>query len=222
MKVARISEIFKSIQGEGIWQEKVQAFVRFFGCNLNCKFCDTKQNSYKLMRADQAMKGIDRLGGFHSVSLTGGEPLLQVDFIEDLTAILKRSGKSVYLETNGVLYENLAKIVDSVDLISMDLKLPSSTGQLPLWDLHRKFIKVAKKTNLFAKAVIGKDTTMADLDKAIEVIKENKSDLLLILQPENPYERLLERKLSDFKKRCIDSSVSVKIISQLHKKIGIK
>lgn len=222
MKLAKISEIFKSIQGEGIWQKKEQIFVRFFGCNLNCKFCDTKQNSYKLMRVDQVVKEVDSLGSFHSLSLTGGEPLLQVDFIKDLAAILKRSEKIVYLETNGVLYENLAKIIDLVNLISMDFKLPSSTGQLPLWDMHQKFIKVAKKTNLFAKAVIGKETTMADLDKAIEIIKKNKPDLLLILQPENPYEGLLEKKLSDFKKKCIDSLISVKIMSQLHKKIGIK
>lgn len=222
MKLAKISEIFKSIQGEGIWQKKEQVFVRFFGCNLNCKFCDTKQNSYELMRVDQVVKEVDSFGSFHSLSLTGGEPLLQVDFIKDLAVILKRSEKIVYLETNGVLYENLAKIIDSVNLISMDFKFPSSTGQLPLWDMHQKFIKVAKKTNLFAKAVIGQDTTIEDLDKAIEIIKKNKPDLLLILQPENPYEHLLEKKLSDFKKKCINNSISVKIMSQLHKKMGIK
>ncbi|MCF7870270.1 MAG: 7-carboxy-7-deazaguanine synthase QueE [Candidatus Omnitrophica bacterium] len=222
MKLAKIGEIFKSIQGEGIWQKKVQVFVRFFGCNLNCKFCDTKQNSYELMRVDQVIKNIDSLGSFHSLSLTGGEPLLQVDFIKDLAAILKRSGKIIYLETNGVLYKSLAKIIDSVDLISMDFKFPSSTGQLPFWDMHQKFIKIAKKTNLFAKAVIGKSTTMADLDKTVEIIKKNKPDLLLILQPENPDEHLLEKKLSDFKKKCINNSISVKIMSQLHRKIGIK
>jgi organic radical activating enzyme len=222
MKLAKISEIFKSIQGEGIWQKKEQAFIRFFGCNLNCKFCDTKQNSYELMRVGQVVKEIDNLGSFHSLSLTGGEPLLQADFIKDLGVNLKRSGKIIYLETNGVLYQDLAKVVDSIDLISMDFKFPSSTGQLPLWDMHQKFIKVAKKTNLFAKAVIGKDTVIEDLDKAIEIIKKNKLDLLLILQPENPYEYLLEKKLSDFKKKCLDSSISVKIMSQLHKKMGIK
>jgi 7-carboxy-7-deazaguanine synthase len=222
MKLAKISEIFKSIQGEGIWQKKAQIFVRFFGCNLNCRFCDTKQNSYKLMRVDQVIKSIDNFGSFHSVSLTGGEPLLQVDFIKDLTVVLKRLKKIVYLETNGVLHENLAKIIDLVDLISMDFKLPSSTGETPFWGRHQKFIKVAKNSNLFAKAVIGKDSAMADLDKVIEIIKKNKPDLLLVLQPEHPYESLLEKKLNDFKKKCIDSSISVKIMSQLHKKIGIK
>ncbi|MCF7873428.1 MAG: 7-carboxy-7-deazaguanine synthase QueE [Candidatus Omnitrophica bacterium] len=222
MKLAKIEEIFKSYQGEGLWQGKEQVFVRFFGCNLNCSFCDTKQDSYRLMQVNQVIEKIYSFGSFHSVSLTGGEPLMQVDFIADLIRALKDLGEIIYLETNGVLYKKLARIIDSVDMISMDFKFPSSSGQPPFWAMHRNFIKVAKRADLFIKAVIGRDTTFTDLEEAIAVIKKSKPNLSLVLQPENPYEKILEKKLIDFKKKCTDSSISVKIVPQLHKKLGIK
>lgn len=219
---AKISEIFKSYQGEGLWQGRPQVFVRFFGCNLNCQFCDTKQNYYQTMQLEQVVKTIDSFKNFHSVSLTGGEPLFQINFIQELIRHLKRNGKIIYLETNGTLHKNLAKIVDCLDMISMDFKFPSSTGRPSLWQEHENFIKVAKNTNFFIKAVIGKNTTIKDLDKALMIIKKNNPDSCLILQPENPEEENLKDKLITFKKRCTDRAVSVKIVSQLHKKLGIK
>ncbi|MCF7874807.1 MAG: 7-carboxy-7-deazaguanine synthase QueE [Candidatus Omnitrophica bacterium] len=222
MKIAKIDEIFKSYQGEGPWQGKEQLFLRFFGCNLSCKFCDTEQKSYRLMSVAQVREEIDSLGEFHSISLTGGEPLLQVDFIEDFLSKVKKTGKIIYLETNGILYRNLAKIVDFVDMVSIDFKLPSSTGRGPLWGMHEKFIKAVKNVDAYLKVVVGKNTTIDDLDKTLTIIKKNRPDLLLVLQPENPYEDLLKEKLSNFKKRCRKKSVFVKIISQMHKKTGIR
>ncbi len=222
MNTGKINEIFKSYQGEGLWQGKEQVFIRFFGCNLNCKFCDTKQSFYQLMPIAQVLERVNSFGRFHSVSLTGGEPLLQIHFLEALLPRLKKQGWALYLETNGVLYKNLAKIINYIDLISMDFKLPSSTGQFSYWRRHRNFIKVAQNTHLFAKVVIGRETLWEDLDKTIEIIKKIKPDLFLVLQPENPYESLLKEKLTVFKKRCTDGLISVKIIPQLHKKMGIK
>ncbi|MCF7916717.1 MAG: 7-carboxy-7-deazaguanine synthase QueE [Candidatus Omnitrophica bacterium] len=222
MMFAKINEIFKSDQGEGLWQGRSQVFVRFFGCNLKCQFCDTKQNDYKLMPIKEVIKTIDGFKDFHSISLTGGEPLLQVDFIQELIQHLKRKGQTIYLETNRTLYQDLAKVVDYLDMISMDFKFPSSTGQPSFWQEHENFIKIAENNNLFVKAVIGKNTTIEDLDMAIEIIKKNRPDLCLILQPENPHEHILADKLITFKKRCTDQAVSVKIVSQLHKKLGIK
>ncbi|MCM8763078.1 MAG: 7-carboxy-7-deazaguanine synthase QueE, partial [Candidatus Omnitrophica bacterium] len=75
---AKIAEIFKSIQGEGIYQGREQVFVRFYGCNLKCQFCDTPLTHYEELRPEELLNRINIFGvDYHSLSLTGGEPLLQ-------------------------------------------------------------------------------------------------------------------------------------------------
>ena len=83
---ARIKEIFESIQGEGPVIGYKQLFIRFCGCNLNCKYCDTDfeiKNSVTYNPEKLAIKIISEfnLNKIHSISLTGGEPLLHTDFI---------------------------------------------------------------------------------------------------------------------------------------------
>jgi len=146
---AKISEVFKSIQGEGLYQGKDQLFVRFFGCNLDCSFCDTKLSSYKQLSLDELLGQIATFSDYHSLSLTGGEPLLQIDFLKELVEQLKKDGKIVYLETNGSLYQNLTRVIDNIDIIAMDFKLSSSTGMKDFWFEHREFLKVAKTREVF-------------------------------------------------------------------------
>ncbi|MCK5288618.1 MAG: 7-carboxy-7-deazaguanine synthase QueE, partial [Candidatus Omnitrophica bacterium] len=197
---AELVEIFKSIQGEGLYQGQEQVFVRFYGCNLQCSFCDTKSLFYTKEDLFYIMKKINDLGDFHSVSLTGGEPLLQIEFLKQLSKTLKQDKRTVYLETNGVLYENLREIIDFMDIISMDFKLPTSTNDRILWKEHTEFLKIALKKEVFVKAVIGLNTSEEDLIECIKIIKKLKPDLFFVLQPQNPYENQLKPKMEIFEK----------------------
>jgi len=219
---AKLVEIFKSIQGEGLYQGQEQVFVRFYGCNLKCSFCDTKSLFYTKEDLFCIMEKINDLGDFHSVSLTGGEPLLQIEFLKQLAKILKENKRKVYLETNGVLYQNLREIIDFIDIISMDFKLPTSTNVKILWEEHSKFLKIALKKEVFVKAVIGLNTSEQDLIECIHIIKKIKSDLFFVLQPQNPYEKQLKSKMEIFEKICQRHKINVKIMFQLHKKLGIR
>ena len=79
----RISDVFESIQGEGPYVGERQIFVRLFGCNLNCKFCDTKLERFDEYTAPELLDRIlEFRGNYHSISFTGGEPLLQKDFLK--------------------------------------------------------------------------------------------------------------------------------------------
>ncbi|MDD5195757.1 MAG: 7-carboxy-7-deazaguanine synthase QueE [Candidatus Omnitrophica bacterium] len=219
---AKISEIFKSIQGEGIYQSLPQVFVRFFGCNLSCSYCDTELFRYEEIGLENLIQQIESYHDYHSVSFTGGEPLLQPEFLKAALKLLKARRTKTYLETNGVLADALKDVIDYCDIVAMDFKLPSSTQEKELWSEHREFLKVACAKEVFVKAVIGKNTEVGDIVKSIEIIKEVNPMIRFILQPENPFEEQLKEKLSLFLGICRKQNINAKIVSQLHKQLGIK
>ena len=130
---AEITEIFSSVQGEGIFIGARQIFVRFKKCNMACEFCDTpNEGAVKEYSPAALMHEIYLLdeskGPHHSVSLTGGEPLMYSEFLKSFLPILKKAGFKSYLETNGTLPNDLESVIDFIDIVAMDFKLPSSTG----------------------------------------------------------------------------------------------
>jgi len=218
----KIAEIFKSIQGEGPYQGETQVFVRLYGCNLACEFCDTKLESYETKSVDEVLKEVLSLGSVHSVSITGGEPLLQSDFVKALAQALKAHNYKTYLETNGVFFEPLKKVIDYIDIVSMDFKLPSATNHKDFWPEHSEFLKIACQKEVFVKAVIGPRTQIGDILETIRLIKAAKQGVLLVLQPQNPHEEALRPKLMFYKMLCQLHGLNVKILGQLHKQLGIK
>lgn len=209
--VAYLTEVFSGIQGEGPLVGQRQIFVRFTGCDLRCQWCDTPAslsvrerqtvnleitpglrdfqtltNPLDLDRLAQVLLNLEKTVAHHSVSFTGGEPLLQADFLAELLNKLKREHgfePKVYLETGGHLPEKLAQVIDFVDYISFDLKLPSSTADKVLWKEHQNFIRMAKAKEGYAKAVLTAETTDADLEKACEIMQGSLSSFELVIQP---------------------------------------
>ncbi len=104
-KVYRVNEIFYSLQGEGRNTGRAAVFVRFSGCNLRCKFCDTDFTACELLSADDIVRRARSLvpEGTQAcpiIVLTGGEPALQVD--EALVDALHAAGfPFVAMESNG-------------------------------------------------------------------------------------------------------------------------
>jgi len=104
----KVSEIFASIQGEGFFVGQPSVFVRFYGCNLNCWWCDTPQakepwRKYKDMSVNDIIKRIEKTK-IKNVVLTGGEPLFQDK--NELCELLKKlikSGYNITVETNGAI-----------------------------------------------------------------------------------------------------------------------
>ena len=95
----KVNEIFYSLQGEGYNTGTPAVFVRFSGCNLRCKWCDTNFSTYTLMTCEQLTEECLRLQHDCMLLLTGGEPALHAD--SELINALKKAGYYIAIETNG-------------------------------------------------------------------------------------------------------------------------
>src|SRR6267154_2065652 len=139
-----ITEIFKSIQGEGTRAGLPCIFVRLTGCNLRCTWCDTAYAFHggKKMSVDEAVARVDELAGRNNgvdaskaivplVELTGGEPLLQEE-IYPLAEKLLAAGYTVMIETSGERF--VGKLPRAVIKI-VDVKCPDS-GEPDTFDMR--------------------------------------------------------------------------------------
>ncbi len=120
----KISEIFYSLQGEGMLVGMPSVFVRTSGCNLRCTWCDTPYTSWHPEGEDLAVEQIVRAAasfGASHVVVTGGEPMIAPE-IADLTAKLREAKLHITIETAGTSYKRV-----ECDLMSISPKLKNST-----------------------------------------------------------------------------------------------
>lgn len=227
---SKIMEIFTSVQGEGPYIGVKQLFIRFCGCNLQCNYCDSNNISdefYLEFTPEELKKHISNfnLKSLHSISLTGGEPLIWSNFLKNFLPLLKEDFNSkIYLETNSTLKNDLEKIIDYVNIISADIKLPSASGIENSFAEHDEFFKMAKKYNkeIFAKIVF--DENILDIEISHCLKLASKYDLPIILQP-----KTIENKISPDKEKILEvfnkflkSHPNTRVIPQVHKFLGVR
>ncbi|GBD27153.1 7-carboxy-7-deazaguanine synthase [bacterium HR30] len=241
-----LSEIFVSFQGEGARVGERHLFVRLAGCNLRCRYCDTPDSLERRplwyyhdpatgqtsvrpnpVSAGELLRLVADLceqdPSLQMIALTGGEPLLQAKFLREFLVGTKLS-LPVLLETNGVLPQQLALVLPSVHVISMDIKLPSNAGERAFWDEHRAFLELAKSRECYVKVLIDWNTSVADVEQAARIVSQVAPQVPLFLQP-----------IVDGEGRfCADSGTlsalfgiarrhheSVRVLPQVHKVLGI-
>ena len=220
-KRAKIAEIFDSIQGEGPYIGYRQLFIRFCGCNLLCDYCDTefdKGEQYTPLELLEKVKTFD-LKHFHSISLTGGEPLLHYEFLKEFLPLLKETETKIYLETNGTLPNPLKHIMDYTDIISMDFKLNSSGKIGDMYAKHNEFLEISKNSRkeVFAKLVF--DETIQDFEINETTKLAQKYDIELILQPKMNGNKISisHDKIVEVFNKFTDKYPKTRLIGQVHK-----
>ena len=219
--MVRVKEIFTSIQGEGPYVGYKQLFIRLCSCNLKCSYCDTdfRINDAKEYTTEELLNVSNQNSDCHSVSLTGGEPLLETDFIKEFGS---KCNLPVYLETNGTLPDKLAEVIDCVRYVAADIKLPSAAGLQPMWELHDEFFRIAVQKELFAKVVFDENINDFEIHKISNLCK--KYCIELILQP------MMRDKLptvdSAFMQKVLDKCLKIhpntRLIPQVHKFINVE
>lgn len=244
MNLADLCEVFTSVQGEGLFVGRVQIFVRFSGCNISCSYCDTRkalekkdfaliENSpftgkfnkiknpvFSDFLAGYIKKIVDIEPTIYSISLTGGEPLLYADFINDVIKKLKHL-RPIHLETNGTLPDALKRIISEIDFISMDLK-PEFFDESGFLERQRKFLELISNRKAQVKIVITENLREKHFQKAIEMIEKTNKFIPLILQPDSKSIKVLKRKLIRFYKIATKSVQNVLILPQIHVILGLK
>jgi 7-carboxy-7-deazaguanine synthase len=229
-----INEIFSSIQGEGILIGRRQIFVRFSGCNLDCNYCDTSKSREPkfgdLISTDKLYNKINKLitPDFHSISFTGGEPLLNADFIKNF--LQEHKFKSI-LETNGSLPEELSKITGLLDYVSLDIKLPehkASKNWDDLFDLELESIKLLRdeEINTYCKVVVMPQTKVDMIGFIASKIADevqNTSNLSMVLQPVSPLDLWEDgsQKLFEISEEA-GKYIDVLTIPQVHKLLNVR
>ncbi|MDR2874257.1 MAG: 7-carboxy-7-deazaguanine synthase QueE [Methanobrevibacter sp.] len=240
---ARISEIFSSIQGEGVFVGRRHIFIRFSGCNLDCIYCDTlnSKNKYygELLSVDDVITKIKNIitPDLHAISFTGGEPTLYPKFIDELNSeiINKLNPKNklkLLLETNGSLPENMS-LLNHIDHVSLDIKLPEhfKKGGNDILTKELESIKVLleKKVNIYCKLVILPSTNFETVENIVIKIHDIINDktetienIPLIIQPASPITQWKnkEQRLLELSKIC-GKYMDVLTIPQVHKCLGI-
>ncbi|MEO0265424.1 MAG: 7-carboxy-7-deazaguanine synthase QueE [candidate division WOR-3 bacterium] len=128
-----VSEIFKSIQGEGPKTGSPSVFLRLAGCNLRCKFCDTKYASFtefasewKSLELTDILREIEGIrGSAWNLVITGGEPLLQKQPLAKLIGTLESLFHTVEIETNGTILPEGIPLLTSLSF-NVSIKLSNS------------------------------------------------------------------------------------------------
>jgi 7-carboxy-7-deazaguanine synthase len=206
-------EVFKSIQGESIDSGLPFTFVRLYGCNLHCGYCDQPQNpcDRKRISVENLIEEVKKLKVPH-VCITGGEPLTQPEAYTLIYELVKLN-YYVTVETNGAVVIDPDNYIRAFRYI-MDIKCPSSgMSEHNLYDnlavLHPqdevKFVIADRK----------------DYDFMLEVIKSYPTKARILVSPmfDKDMKPVIGKELVQWVLE--DKLHKVRVQIQLHKIIGV-
>lgn len=185
-----VIEIFSSIEGEGTRQGRLCTFLRLYGCNLRCSYCDTpysyEGNEYTIMSVEVVTDRIRALGN-PLVTITGGEPLLQQTEVFELIALLGNE-YDFNIETNGTIvseerYPNV--------FYTYDYKCPSSNEEAKM---HSNLLGALTHKDVL-KFVVG---TEEDLVVMKHILDTNEIAAHVYISP--IYEHISGETIVDFMK----------------------
>jgi organic radical activating enzyme len=247
MRAGNVSEIFISFQGEGAHAGRRHLFVRFAGCPLRCRYCDTPESlvpapACRVLGPDGAHVRPNPLGPdvlaaevaalaaaappLHALALTGGEPLAQADFLVEWLGG-HPPGLPVLLETAGILPQRLRRVLPWVAIVSLDFKCPSNTGERARWEEHEACLaeSVAAGREVYVKMPVDEATLPAEVARGAELMARLAPAAPLFLTPltEPDGTRLMIGAASLERLHATASAAhrDVRVLPQLHKVLGI-
>lgn len=233
MATYSVVEKFVSINGESTKAGQLAVFIRFAGCNLDCNYCDTGSSKSKengiLNTVDDVVCKINELktDDLHSVSFTGGEPLLYGNFIKE---VIDKIDVPSFLETNGTLPVEINKL-DNLDYVSLDIKLAQHfdsnySEKILINEIKSVNILINKSIKVYCKIVVFPNTRLSTIEKLAKTLKyniNNSQNVSVVIQPVSPMELWKNDKTHLFEiSQVMGQYMDVLTIPQLHKFMNIE
>lgn len=165
----KVVEIFNSIEGEGKRVGLPSTFIRLFGCNLNCSYCDSRYacegedgcGAYMIMTAEGIVDRVKSIG-CPFVTVTGGEPMIHTG-IHKLLELLVKERFYVNVETNG----SVSDLVDYGPGVFYTVDYKTLSSEMSMLMDEAAFTRLNRGD--VVKFVVG---STDDLDQALEVMEK--------------------------------------------------
>ncbi len=207
-----VSEVFVSIQGEGLVIGQPSNFIRLAGCHLRCVWCDTKYSWFrwegKRMTVEDLVNAVDRK--VKLVTITGGEPLLQ-DLVP-LASRLKELGHRILVETSGTIRPS-QKLRELVDVFSVSPKL-SNSGHVIKYDFRGE-----DWPTYFKFVIVDPERDLDEVDRFVR--EQGISPEKVILQP-NGLRKDYEVAVRELMEAVVSKGLPYRVLPQLHRIVGLK
>ena len=205
-----LSELYESIQGEGLLVGTPSVLLRLQGCNLRCPWCDQKEAlafSDKKTSLDEVLNRIKEFSAKH-VIITGGEPFAHRELPSIVKALLDED-YSVQIETNGTLW------IPEVERFASRIHITCSPKGVARYYVHPKILSYAKEL----KFVVDEELNSGILKREdfLPFLRRG----VVVLQPEGNRPEMMEKALK-LQKELLREGFSVRVIPQVHKCFNLR
>lgn len=243
----RLSEIFTSIEGEGIYFGTKTMFVRFAGCPLKCHWCDTTYalpfesgDSVPIEKAKELIESSLAPNTF-KVNFTGGEPLSQHEALIELSKHVRSLGLRTYLESACYDSRRFESVLPFIDICKIEFKLSDSRvvapenysnllrNELECLDAalshHRSGSAGSSAKVVYVKVVVSSESSLDEFERLVRLIFEtdNAGSLAgFIIQPTHKIAEPSLDRLVKFYDAVFPYCPDVRVIPQLHKILGAR
>ncbi len=207
-----VVEIFDSLEGEGSWMGRHSAFVRLYGCNLRCTWCDSthayeKRFSGESLTADAIVDRV-RDRAVSSVTITGGEPFL-CEALPALVAALTQAALEVKIETNGTLWQpELAHHITPQLFIACSPKPPE-------YRVDERLMAHVSELRFVADGQLKSEAIWQE-----PFIEAYKRGVPVVLQLQSGAPESLSR-AQELQRELFEHGMSVRVLPQMHKLLQI-
>jgi len=205
-----VSEIYETVQGEGILAGTPSLFIRFQGCNLRCPWCDQPESlgeGGRKVSLEEIAKIATASKVRHAV-ITGGEPFAHGELPYLVRDLLSR-GFSVQIETNGTLW------IPEMDNLADRIHITCSPKGVARYYTNPRILRHAAELKFVVDDEIEPEVLLR------EEFRKHLEKGLVVLQPESNRAEMFD-KAFDIQRRILEKGFTVRVLPQIHKLIGLR